>query len=153
MSKLELKIPPPLVMIIFAAAMWLISITFPGIPTPGEIRGAAFGMLALLGFSFALAGALAFRKAKTTVNPTKPGSASSLVTSGIYKFTRNPMYVGLLCILIGWGVFLSNLFALASAAGFVLYMNRFQIAPEERALEALFGDAFQAYKEKVRRWL
>lgn len=153
MSKLELKIPPVLLVVIFAVLMALISKTFPGIPAPREIRGAVFAALTLLGASCALAGVAYFRKAETTVNPVTPGSASSLVTSGIYKVTRNPMYVGLLFFLIGWGVFLSNLFALASAACFVPYMNRFQIAPEEKALEALFGEEFQAYKEKVRRWV
>ncbi len=153
MPKLDLKIPPPVVMIIVGAAMWLISKTFPGIPVDAEIKRAAFGVMALIGVLFAATGIRSFKKAKTTINPTTPGSASSLVTSGVYKFTRNPMYVGLLCVLIGWGVFLANLFALAFIACFVFYMNRFQIGPEERALESLFGDAFTAYKIQVRRWL
>jgi len=153
MNALELKIPPPVVALVFAAAMWLIAKTFPGIPAPGEIRYAVLAMLGLLGYGSALTGFLSFKKVKTTIDPTTPGNASSLVTSGIYRITRNPMYLGLLIILIGWGVFLSNLFALAFSACFVFYMNRFQIAQEERALEEIFGEAYTAYKGRVRRWV
>lgn len=83
----------------------------------------------------------------------KPDSASALVTGGIYKITRNPMYLGFLLILLGWTVFLSNLFAYALLPVFVIYMNRFQIVPEENALDTLFGNEYRFYKSKVRRWL
>jgi len=96
---------------------------------------------------------VSFRKAKTSVNPITPDACSSLVVSGIYKKTRNPMYVGFLFFLIGWGLFLSNLFSLVLPAGFFLYMNRFQIQAEEQALESFFGAEYMAYKNRVRRWL
>jgi protein-S-isoprenylcysteine O-methyltransferase Ste14 len=96
---------------------------------------------------------LSFWKVHTTVNPMKPSSTSSLVTSGIYHFTRNPMYLGLLFILIGWALYLANVLAFLFLPAFILYMNRFQIEPEERALTALFGQEFFEYASRVRRWL
>jgi protein-S-isoprenylcysteine O-methyltransferase Ste14 len=83
----------------------------------------------------------------------KPDSASSLVVSGIYKYTRNPMYLGFLLVLLGWAAFLSNLAALALLPAFVAYMNRFQIRPEERVLASLFPNDYPAYRAKVRRWI
>ena len=98
-------------------------------------------------------GFASFRRAKTTVNPMKPDSASSLVVSGIYDLTRNPMYLGFLVILVGWAFFLSNALGFIFLPLFVLYMNRFQIEPEERALASVFGEAFASYRSRVRRWL
>ena len=83
----------------------------------------------------------------------RPDSTSSLVVSGIYKYTRNPMYLGFLLVLLGWATFLSNLAALALLPAFVVYMNHFQIGPEERALGSLFAQEYQAYHARVRRWI
>lgn len=110
-------------------------------------------VLAGTGAFISVSAVVSFRKARTTVNPTAPEECSSLVISGVYKMTRNPMYLGLLIFLLAWGLFLSNLYSLVLSAGFVLYMNRLQIQPEERALEACFGAEFLAYKNRVRRWL
>jgi protein-S-isoprenylcysteine O-methyltransferase Ste14 len=98
-------------------------------------------------------GIVSFRRAKTTVNPMKPSSSSSLVISGIYKYTRNPMYLGFVLVLLGWAAFLSNLAALALVPAFVLYLNYFQIMPEEHVLASLFPDAYPAYRARVRRWI
>ena len=92
-------------------------------------------------------------RARTTINPVKPSSASSLVITGIYRLTRNPMYLGSLFILLGWAVFLANVLAFLLLPGFVLYINRFQIIPEETALSGIFGSEFATYKANVRRWL
>ena len=105
-----------------------------------------------VGVGLAISGVLTFKRAKTTVNPTTPAAASALVRTGVFRFTRNPMYLGLLLCLVAWAVYLSNALALLIVPLFVLYMNRFQIAPEERALATLFGDAYAAYKREVRRW-
>jgi protein-S-isoprenylcysteine O-methyltransferase Ste14 len=95
-----------------------------------------------------------FRRAQTTVDPTRPAKASALVVGGVYRLSRNPMYLGFLLLLLAWGVYLSHLPSLLLAPlAFVLYLNRFQITPEERALESLFGDEYRAYKREVRRWL
>jgi len=107
----------------------------------------------VIGVAFSATGILSFRRVRTTVNPTRPDEASVLVSTGIYRVTRNPMYVGLLLVLVAWAVFLASAWALLGVAGFVLYMNRFQIAPEERALSRLFGSEYASYKARVRRWL
>src|SRR5687768_11909847 len=109
--------------------------------------------LALLGATISILGVLSFRRAGTTVNPLKPGAASSLVRSGVYRVTRNPMYLGFLMLLLGWGIYLSNALALLFVPMFVVYMNKFQIEPEERALTARFGQEFVVYSMRVRRWL
>ena len=109
--------------------------------------------LAIAGVTFDLLGLWAFRRARTTINPMKPGKASALVTGGVYQVTRNPMYVGLALLLAAWAVHLSRLWPLIGPALFVLYMNRFQIGPEERVMRGKFGDAYAAYAARVRRWL
>ena len=153
LSKLELKIPPVLVTILFASMMWGLALA----ATPSNALESATSVLSavlvVMGGVFVLSGVVAFRKAMTTVNPTRPEASSALVTTGVYRYTRNPMYVGFLFFLIGWGVFLANAYAMTLAIGFVGYMNRFQIHPEERVLESIFGAEFLAYKTRVRRWL
>jgi protein-S-isoprenylcysteine O-methyltransferase Ste14 len=109
--------------------------------------------LSSAGAAFALAGVLAFRRANTTVNPTKPEATSTIIASGVYGVSRNPMYVGLLFVLTGWAFFLSHALNFLFLPAFVAYMNRFQIAPEERALSALFGREYAIYMRSVRRWL
>ena len=153
MQALELKIPPPAVAVLLAGAMWGISLVAPLFEVPAFIRVAAAVTIALAGGGFSLAGVISFRRARTTVNPMKPETTSSLVCSGIYGVTRNPMYVGLLLVLVAWAVFLSSAWALLGPLAFVLYINRFQIAPEERVLSAIFGTGYSAYKSRVRRWL
>ena len=148
-----MKIPPGVLVVLTAAFMWLASAVTPAtvFAIPGRSLGAAIFMLTgviISGLGFA-----AFRRAKTTVNPMKPGSASVLVEGGIYRLTRNPMYLGFLVVLLGWAMSLSNLVAFLLLPVFVFYMNRFQIEPEEKALVALFGQSFVAYKTRVRRWL
>ena len=114
-------------------------------------RAAAIGLF-VLGALVVVSGVFAFRRAGTTVDPTRPQAASSLVNTGIYRFSRNPMYLGMLLGLLGWAAWLTSLLAAFLVVGFVGYMNRFQIAPEERTLAAKFGAEFSAYKSRVRRW-
>ena len=153
MHALELKIPPPVIALLIAPAMWGISLVTPLADVPAPVRLFAAMAIALTGVVTAIAGVAAFRRAKTTLNPLKPEASSSLVTSGIYRITRNPMYVGLALALIAWAVFLSSAWALLGPVVFALYMNRFQIGPEERVLLGMFGAAYSAYQAKVRRWL
>lgn len=153
MSSLDVKIPPPAVAAAIAVAMWGISKLAPLLQLPNAVRLGAAAALMLAGIGFSAAGVQAFRRAKTTVNPTKPQDATSLVKSGVYRITRNPMYVGLSCVLLAWAVFLSSAWGLLGPVAFVLYIGRFQIAPEERALTKLFGRAYADYQAKVRRWL
>jgi protein-S-isoprenylcysteine O-methyltransferase Ste14 len=153
MQALELRIPPPAITALVAGAMWGISLLAPSVEMPAFIRVGAAVAIALAGAGFSLAGVISFRRAGTTANPMKPETASSLVCSGIYTHTRNPMYVGLLLVLVAWAIFLSTAWALLGPLALVLYMNRFQIAPEERVLSARFGADYAAYQSRVRRWL
>ena len=153
MHVLELKVPPLALVFLMAALMWLATWAVPtfGFELPARtlfsvsvvVAGAVIG-----GLGFA-----SFIRAKTTVNPMKPDSSSSLVVSGIYRFTRNPMYLAFLLGLLGWAIFLSNALAFFPLPAFIVYMNRFQIEPEEKALARLFGEQFVAYRSRVRRWL
>jgi len=153
MSSLELRIPPLALVLIAAALMALIAYFVPApwtVPYPAPVLIAcAFG---LAGVAIAVSGVIEFRRQRTTVNPFTPERSSSLVASGIYRRTRNPMYLGFLLLLVGWAALLSNFAALAPIPAFIAYMNRFQIQPEERALEQHFGAEFVAYMHKVRRW-
>ena len=153
MSALELKIPPVLITSLFALLMWLVSRLTPAIPISPELRITFLLLFTGLGAYVGLAAVASFRKANTTVNPLTPESISSLVVSGIFRRTRNPMYLALLLALTGWGLYLANLLSLLLTIGFIFYMNRFQIQPEERALEEIFGSEFNEYKKQVRRWI
>jgi protein-S-isoprenylcysteine O-methyltransferase Ste14 len=152
MASLELKVPPPVVALLVALAMWGLARLAPLAGGPSS-RAVVALALAALGVAFSVSGAIAFRRAKTTKNPMKPQAASSLVVSGVYKLTRNPMYLGLSLVLLGWAVFLWSAWALLGPVVFITYISRFQIAPEERILTTLFGSEYSAYKAKVRRWL
>jgi len=109
--------------------------------------------LVALGGAVAFAGVIAFREKRTTVNPLTPGASSLVVSSGVYRVSRNPMYLGFLLALAGWAVYLSNAGAAMLLPVFVAYMTQFQIKPEERALLAKFGPGFAQYLSRVRRWL
>lgn len=150
---LDAKVPPPAVAVAAALIIWGISQFAPQMAIPAYIRLAITLALAVVGIACSVSGVLSFRQAQTTVNPTKLDSASTLVQTGIYRITRNPMYLGLALVLCAWAVFLSSPWALLGAAAFVLYMNKFQIAPEERALSRVFGSAYAAYTASVGRWL
>jgi protein-S-isoprenylcysteine O-methyltransferase Ste14 len=153
MRGLEVRIPPPAVALVTGLLMWLVSRTIPALDFVFPARRVFAIGLAAIGVATAISGVITFRRARTTVNPLKPESASSLVNWGIYSVTRNPMYLGLLLVLTGWAIFLSNLLGFLFLPAFVVYINSFQIAPEERALTSLFGQEFTAYRSRVRRWL
>lgn len=153
MDALELKVPPPVVALVIALAMWGISRFTPVLDVGLMPRVVAGLLLAAIGGSFSAAGITAFRHAKTTLNPMKPETASTLVTSGVYRFTRNPMYVGLLFVTLGWAAALGALWGLLGPVAFIGYITRFQIVPEEHVLRSAFGDAYTDYLTQVRRWL
>ncbi len=153
MHWLETKIPPPIVMLLFAG---------PGIwyhyMKVGTLEWIAFispfyWVFPALAFLIIGAGIWAFQKHRTTVNPHTPSEASSLVTSGIFSYTRNPMYLGMLLCLCAVAVKTVNVFALLCIPMFMIYLTRFQIIPEEQAIEAKFGDQYREYKKRVRRWI
>ena len=153
MNYLELKVPPLVVVLVTALAMWLVSwfLPFGAVVMPARILFAV--TLAILGAATSVLGVVAFLRARTTVNPTKPEATSSLVSSGVYMLTRNPMYLGFLLILSGWAIFLANLVVFPLLPVFIFYMNHFQIQPEEKALTTRFGQGFVRYTWGVRRWI
>ena len=152
-NSLELKVPPAALTVVTAALMWFASLTVPAFDFSLPANVACSAGFVLAGALACLAGVCSFQRAKTTVNPMKLDSSSALVASGIYKYSRNPMYLGFVLVLFGWGLFLSNALALLLLPAFVLYMSRFQICPEERALLSLFGKDYKQYHARVRRWL
>lgn len=153
MNALEIKVPPPLIALLAAAMMWVIARDAPAIPIDNTVRLALAGVLAGVGVLLARAGFRAFGRANTTTNPVNIEAASALVTSGIYSYTRNPMYLGLVVFLLAWAVYLAVPWTLLGPLAFVLFITRFQIIPEERVLHKKFGDAYGAYQRQVRRWL
>ena len=153
MQALENRIPPPIVTALFGLLMWLTARYTPGLAPAYSVRVMVALLVLAIGVFFSVAGVLSFRQAQTTVNPLKPETASALVRSGIYQYSRNPMYVGFALVLLAWACYLASLFALFGVLGFVLYMNRFQIRPEERALLTLFNSKYPVYQTQVRRWL
>jgi protein-S-isoprenylcysteine O-methyltransferase Ste14 len=153
MKTLELKIPPPIIAIFIAIAMWFAKDFAPTFDLTLSVRFVIVGVVLCLAGYFGIAGTIAFRRAKTTVNPLKPQNSSSLVTSGVYRLTRNPMYVSFTLILVAWMVYLSSIVLIAGPLLFALYITRFQIQPEERILQGIFGEAFTAYMQQTRRWL
>jgi protein-S-isoprenylcysteine O-methyltransferase Ste14 len=150
---LELRVPPLAVLAALAVGMAIAAYALPTaqINIPAKLFLAA--AFAAAGVVVAVAGVLAFRRSQTTVNQLTPDQSSALVTTGIYRYSRNPMYLGFLLILVGWSVWLANWAAALLLPVFVAYMNRFQIEPEERVLKEKFGPVFARYAQDVRRWL
>jgi protein-S-isoprenylcysteine O-methyltransferase Ste14 len=149
---LENRIPPPLVLLATGLAMWPVA-TLPPVLPGSPLRTVIAATLLAAGLVVTLLGVARFRAAGTTIDPTHPERAAQLVVDGIYRFTRNPMYLGFATILLAWALQLASSWALAGPLLFVWFIDRYQIAPEERALRAKFADAFDAYVRSVRRWL
>lgn len=153
MRALELKIPPPVLALVFAIGIWLIARTWPAFDFAFTGQTMVAIALAGAGIAFGLAGALAFHHANTTHHPMRPHQTSALVTRGPYRISRNPMYVSLLAVLAAWALHLGNALGFLLLPLLVAYLDRFQIGPEEKVLEGKFGEAFAGYKRTVRRWL
>lgn len=149
---LALKVPPLALMALAAVVMWLLP-AMATLPRLGTWHTALCMAAALLGIAVCLAGVLAFRLARTTVDPRRPAAATALVVRGIYHHTRNPMYLGFLFVLLAWALYLAKLSSFLVLPLFVLYLTVFQIRPEEVALRERFGREFDAYAARVRRWL
>jgi|TARA_Y100001963_G_scaffold81348_1_gene112781 protein-S-isoprenylcysteine O-methyltransferase Ste14 len=152
-NQLELKVPPVALVLIIALMMWGTAELFTSFSFSFFAASFVALLIAFSGVVFALLGVYQFRKQGTTVDPRIPEQSASLVTSGVYQFSRNPMYVGMLLMLVGWGIYLGNIASFIMLPIFILYMNRFQIMPEETFMAEKFGLAYQQYKKSVRRWL
>lgn len=153
MRLLELKIPPPLVAVISAGAMFFLARSLPLVTLPPAWNSGVALVLLVCGALIDLGGLMAFRRSQTTVNPMTPQRTTALVSTGVYRWTRNPMYLGMVFILGAWAVYLSSAWALVGVPVFMAYITRFQIQPEERALAARFGQGYADYCAHVRRWL
>ena len=153
MHRLELKIPPVALVVLFALAIWFVAWMNPwaDLQIPGREWVAL--VLLIMGFALIIAGAVVFISAKTTVNPMTPELATSIVNRGVYKLSRNPMYLGFFLMLVGWGMLLANILSALLLPLFILCIDRFQIIPEENALLTKFGDEYAGYLKSVRRWI
>lgn len=148
-----IRIPPLALVTVTALLMWGITILVPSMTyTFTWSKGIAIAVSGV-GLVICLAAVLEFRRAQTTVNPLSPGDTSTLVISGVYQLSRNPMYLGFLLMLAGWAIWLGNAISAMFIFGFFIYIDRFQIPPEEQALCSAFGNEFREYKQSVRRWL
>ncbi|MEM9631373.1 MAG: isoprenylcysteine carboxylmethyltransferase family protein [Pseudomonadota bacterium] len=150
---MHLRVPPPAVFAICAALIFLIDTLLPffSVGFPGQIV-----LTLLLVAAGVLTGAqavLSFLHNKTTVDPREPKTTTALVTGGVYRFTRNPMYLGLLCLLLATSVYSGTLAAVIIVPAFIWYLTEFQIKPEEAALQSNFGETYESYRKRVRRWI
>jgi protein-S-isoprenylcysteine O-methyltransferase Ste14 len=149
---MKLKLSPVIVFLIFGSLMYLLAEFLPVGYFDFFGREYLIRAMLILAVVISCIALIQFYVARTSVDPKNPSKATSLVSNGIYKFSRNPMYLGLLLILLSWALWLANAFNVLLAAGFVSYMNAFQIQPEESALAGLFGKEYRNYCIKVRRW-
>jgi protein-S-isoprenylcysteine O-methyltransferase Ste14 len=150
---MELRIPPLALAAAFVGAIALVSTYAPLVRLPFPGRRFVAASLAIAGLSVALAGVVQFGQVRTTVNPTSPERTSAIVTAGLYRWSRNPMYLGMALMLLGAAAWTSTLAGYLLVAVFCAYLTRFQIVPEERALAAAFGPEFERYAATVRRWI
>ena len=153
MSSLELKIPPDVVWVAVAGLMWLASRVSAGFGAAEPFRRPIAVLLIVIGTGLIVGGRLALDRAGTTWHPTEPGRTTALVTSGVYRFSRNPVYLGMEIVLLSWAVVLASPAAILVSMIFVAYVNRFQIRPEERTLAATLGQDYRDYSQRVPRWL
>ena len=153
MPALEHKIPPPAVAALVAVGMWSVAGFGPQLTITPAVTNAAVAVLVVTGLAFAALGILAFRASRTTVDPLHPERASALVTGGIYRITRNPMYVGMAFVLLAWAVYLHAVLPFVGIGVFVFYITRFQIQPEEGVLSRRFPGMYAAFCERTWRWI
>lgn len=144
-----LKIPPPILFLLFSVVIFI----FPSVTQPNIFYRFLAVSFAVLGMVVSFCSVVAFRQKRTTVDPLDLNKTTELVTHGIYRFTRNPMYMGLVCLLIAWALWLGNVLALVNVWFFVCILTQFQILPEERILMQKFSKRFVDYQQRVPRWL
>jgi len=144
---------PPLWMLIFASVMWALNRYCPLLAViPDRWRHLGWFVVAVA-FIAPVAAFVQFRKARTTARPHAPEQATTLVTWGVYSWTRNPMYLGLSVLLLGWAIRLGTLSPFLGPLLFVPLIQRVQILPEEHALRLKFGEQYDGYCRRVNRWL
>lgn len=150
---LELRIPPVVVLLAHGVGVWLLGGGERSFAPVASVTGGVVACLVVTGGLIAGAAVLQFRSSNTTVDPRRPGSSTSMVTGGVYRLTRNPMYLAFALLLTGWACLLGGGRGLVFVPVFIFYLDRFQIRPEERAMSDLFGSGYQEYADRVRRWI
>ena len=150
---LENRVPPPLLVVLIVVAMAVIARSTPAVEITGLLSFAVGGVVIALGALLVVQGARTFWRNETTIDPVGLERASTLVTGGVFRLSRNPMYVGFAATLVGWAVCLAAPWSLLGPVAFVLFTDRFQIIPEERVMRAKFGRAYDEYRVAVRRWM
>lgn len=150
---LDTRIPPPAVMLAVGAMMWAAARLLPQFAFDSMLQWPLAALFAVIGLLFEVLPGVRFSRASTTVNPLRPQASTQLVVEGLNRYSRNPMYVGQQIILLAWAMVLGNAVSMLLLPVFALYITRFQILPEERALAVRFGDDYAAYRARVRRWL
>lgn len=148
---LNTKIPPPLVMLTFAILIYYSKELMPSVSFKFQSLVAVIFLTA--GLAIMMAAIFAFRRLQTTINPLKPNAATSLVTGGVFRLSRNPMYLAMLMILIAISLGSGALASIFLLPGFIAYITVFQIHPEEKAMRELFHDDYAFYCQQVRRWI
>jgi protein-S-isoprenylcysteine O-methyltransferase Ste14 len=156
-SSIDRRISPVVLGLVLAAAMWYVpdlgTSLDRALDVPLAVRAAVGASLAFAGLLAVLAAVVSFRSARTTVNPFRSAQETALVTSGVFRFSRNPMYLGACLGLVALACVLARPVTLFGPIVFVVWMNTFQIPPEERALRERFGAVFDDYAARVRRWI
>ncbi|SKB37891.1 Protein-S-isoprenylcysteine O-methyltransferase Ste14 [Parapedobacter luteus] len=149
------KIPPDIVLIGCGVLMWLSARCLPRSGLAIPYHTVLSGLIALFGLVIIVSAKAALRKHRTTAQPgwRSLPTASVLVTTGVYNLSRNPIYLGMALLLVGWGVALANLASAIGVLIFVGFMTKCQIMPEEKVLGQRFGDEYRQYSSRVRRWI
>ena len=151
---MHLRIPPPIVALIGILLIFLSKDYILILYLHPHLQNTLSLIFLIIGFVIIFSATKEFKKYDTTVNPMKPETSTSLVTSGIFKYTRNPMYLGLTSILLASCFYFSSLLGIIVYVPlFILYITVFQIIPEEETMKGLFNDEYFDYCSKVRRWI
>jgi len=145
------KIPPPIVALICALLIYFSADLLPRLVF--DYQNMLAVLFAVAGLAVFAAAIIPFVKLRTTVNPLAPKSATTLVTGGVFRFSRNPMYLAMLLLILGVWVFTGAISGIFLLPSFVAYISIFQILPEEQAMGELFPEAYQTYCKSVRRWI
>lgn len=149
------KIPPDVVLLSCGILMRLIAAFAPWCSFTLPYHHVLFWAMLMMGFILVWLGVATIYKHRTTVRPDSASlpKAAALVTTGIYRYTRNPIYLGMAILLLAWVIFLTNWLAVSGVAIFIGFITKYQIIPEESALEKIFGQHYTRYKSAVRRWV
>ena len=153
MSNLRLKIPPVAQGIITLVCIWLLSRYVPIFHIDITFKAIVSVVIICIGVLVGVLAVSSFIRLRTTVDPRYPEKASKLVVNGIYRYSRNPMYLAIVLVLFGISIYLGALSSLLILFLFVVYINRFQIVPEEQMLTQKFGEQYIQYTSQVRRWI